>query len=269
MRTVTSPDGTAIAFDQSGRGPALILVGGALSDRSAALPLAGLLAPHYTVIGYDRRGRGDSGDRPPYSVAREVEDIQALIAAAGGSAYLFGHSSGAALALEAAGWPSGLVEKLALYEPPFIVDDSRPPVPHDFAAQMIRLLESGRRGDMVELFMLKGVSVPAEFIASMRQQQSWPAMETMAHTLIYDIAVMGDSQAGHPLPDAWIERAASITAPTLVMAGGASPAWLHNAAQAAAQAIPGAQQRILEGQTHGVAPDVLAAALMEFFKPWT
>jgi pimeloyl-ACP methyl ester carboxylesterase len=266
MRKVTSQDGTIIAFDRSGRGTPVILVGGALSDRSAAEPLAALLAPHCTVFRYDRRGRGDSGDTAPYAVVHEVEDIQALIAAAGGSASLFGHSSGAALALEAASRLSGQVKKLVLYEPPFIVDDSRPPVPDDFAAQLDRRLASGSRGDMVELFMLKGVDVPAEFIAPMRQQLSWPAMEAMAHTLLYDVAVMGDSQAGHPLPAYLVERSASITAPTLVMAGGASPAWLHNAARAIAQAIPGARYRILKGQTHGASPEVLAPLLVEFFK---
>jgi pimeloyl-ACP methyl ester carboxylesterase len=265
MRTVTSRDGTTIAFDQSGQGPALILVGGALSDRSAAVPLAELLALHYTVIGYDRRGRGDSGDMPPYAVAREVEDIRALIAAAGGSAFLFGHSSGAALALEATCRLPGVIEKLALYEPPFIVNDSRPPLPDDFVAQLNRLLAAGRRGDMVELFMLRGVGVPAEFIAPMRQQPSWPGMEAMAHTLTYDLTILEDSQAGHPLPAELVVRAASITVPTLVMAGVASPAWLHHAAKATVQAIPGAQLRLLEGQTHGAAPDVLAPALEEFF----
>lgn len=265
MRTVTSRDGTTIAFDHSGQGPALILVGGAMSDRSAVVPVAKLLAPHYTVIGYDRRGRGDSGDTPPYAVAREVEDIQALIAASGGSAFLFGHSSGAVLALEATCRLPGVIKKLALYEPPFIVDDSRPSPPDDFVAQLNRLLAAGQRGDMVEFFMLKGVGVPAEFIASMRQQPSWPGMEAIAHTLMYDLAIMEYSQTGHPLPAELVVRVASITAPTLVMAGGASPDWLHNAAKAIVQAIPGAQLRLLEGQTHGAAPDVLAPALEEFF----
>jgi pimeloyl-ACP methyl ester carboxylesterase len=265
MRTVTSQDGTSIAFDQSGQGPAVILVGGALSDRSAALPLAALLASRFTMIGYDRRGHGDSGDTPPYTIGREVEDIQALIAAAGGSAFLFGHSSGAALALEATCRLPGVIEKLALYEPPFIVDDSRPPVPDGFVTQLNHLLATGRRGDVVELFMLKGVGVPPEFIAPMRQQPSWPAMEAMAHTLIYDITLMGDSQAGHPLPAELVVRAASIIVPTLVMVGGASPAWLHNAAKATAQAISGAQLRLLEGQTHGAAPEMIAPVLEEFF----
>src|SRR5512137_163645 len=147
MQKVTSKDGTAIAFDKTGQGPAIILVGGALSDRSAAVPLASLLAPHFTVFAYDRRGRGDSGDTAPYAVEREVEDIDALIDTAGGSAFVFGHSSGAVLALEAARGLSHKIPRLALYEPPFIVDDSRPPMPEDFRARLQGLLAEGRRGD--------------------------------------------------------------------------------------------------------------------------
>src|SRR5947199_7629740 len=135
MRKVRSKDGTAIAFDQSGDGPAIILVGGAMSTQSASMPLAALLAPHFTVFAYDRRGRGDSGDTAPYAVEREVEDLQALIGEAGGSAYVFGHSSGAALALEAAARGSSIT-KLALYEAPYIVDDSRAAVPGDIVDQM-------------------------------------------------------------------------------------------------------------------------------------
>ncbi|MCL4499999.1 MAG: alpha/beta hydrolase, partial [Chloroflexi bacterium] len=148
MNRATSKDGTSIAFDKTGQGQPLVLVSGALSDRSAASTLAPLLAPHFTVFAYDRRGRGDSGDTPPYAVEREVEDIDTIIKQAGAPVFLFGHSSGAVLALEAAA--SGLaVKKLAIYEPPFIVDDTRSPQSRDFAARIDALISAGRRGDAV------------------------------------------------------------------------------------------------------------------------
>jgi len=254
---VRSSDGTIIAFEKSGNGPAIILVGGALSDRSAGAPLAALLAPRFTVFSYDRRGRGDSGDTAPYAVEREVEDLAALIREAGGSAFVFGHSSGAALALEAAA--HGLaVTKLALYEPPFIVDDSRPRVLEDFPARLAGLLAAGRRGDAVGLFMTEAVEAPAEMVDQMRQTPMWPAMEALAHTLMYDITIMGDNS----LPT---ERAASVTVPTLVVDGGESPAWARNAVRALADALPAARRRTLEGQTHGVVPEAIAPVLEGFF----
>jgi pimeloyl-ACP methyl ester carboxylesterase len=260
MRTVTSKDGTTIAFDQSGTGPAVIFVGGALSERSAGVPLAALLAPHFTVFSYDRRGRGDSGDTAPYAVEREIEDIAALIQEAGGSASLYGMSSGAALALEAAnhGPP---VTKLALYEPPFIVDDTRQPIPQDYVTHLGELASSGRRGMAVEYFMAKAVEVPAEMLAQMRQTPMWPAMEQLAHTLAYDGAVMGGNMAGKPFPP---RQWAAVTMPTLVMDGGDSPTWMHNAVQALAEVLPNARRHTLEGQTHAVTPEVLAPVLTEF-----
>lgn len=261
MQTVTSNDGTTIAFDRSGTGPAVILVGGALSERSAGIPLATRLAPHFTVFAYDRRGRGDSGDTQPYAVEREIEDIAALIQQAGGSAFIFGMSSGAALALEAAN--RGLaITKLALYEPPFIVDDARKPIPSDYVPHLGALARSGRRGDAVEYFMANAVEVPADMVAQMRQSPMWPAMEALAHTLAYDGAIMGDNMSGKPLsPGQW----ADVTIPTLVMDGGGSPVWMHNAAQAVAAILPNARRLTLEGQTHAVNPDVLAPALKAFF----
>jgi len=261
MATVNSSDGTTIAFERSGEGPPLILVDGALSYREgggSSRPLAARLAQRFTVYSYDRRGRGESGDTAPYAVEREVEDIQALIRECGGSAYVYGISSGAALALEAAACGTG-VTKLALYEPPFIVDDSRPSLPQDFATQLTELLSSGRRGDAVELFMTKAAEVPVEVVAQMRHAPFWPAVEAVAHTLIYDTTIMGDNNA---LPT---ERVASVTVPTLVIDGGASPMWMRNAAQAVADALPNAQRRTLAGQTHDVAPEALAPVLEEFF----
>src|SRR5229473_8283721 len=188
MRKVISKDGTPIAFDQSGQGPAIILVAGATATRLAEASLAAALAPHFTVFAYDRRGRGDSGDTAPYSVEREVEDIEALIKEAGGSAFVFGISSGAALALEAAN--RGLaIRQLALYEAPFIVDDSRPPIPNDFLARLDELISSKRRGDAVRLFM-KLVGVPGIFILLMRFMPAWSKLTAVAHTIAYDITIV-------------------------------------------------------------------------------
>lgn len=265
LRTTKSRDGTSIAFDQSGQGPALILVASALADRSGAARLAGLLAGHFTVINYDRRGRGASGDTLPYAVDREIEDIEALIDHAGGSAFLFGSSSGAVLAIEAAARLPAKVVKLAVYEPPFIVDDTRPPVPSDFLARVTDLVASGRRGDAVEYFMTEGVRVPAESVASMRNLPMWAGLEKLAHTLPYDAAIMRDTQAGRPLP---ARRWVSATPRALVIDGGRSDAFLRNAAQAIAGVLPRAQRRTLPGQDHGVvarAPGTLAPVLMEFY----
>ena len=257
---MTSKDGTALAFDRSGEGPPVVVVGGALSTRSAAEPLAGLLAPSFTVYAYDRRGRGDSGDTPPYAVEREVEDIQALIEEAGGSAFAFGHSSGGALALEAAARTLGIT-KLAVYEPPFIVDSSRPPLPDDSVERLTELASTGRRGDAVEYFMETGVGMPPEAIAAMKDAPFWPALEAVAHTLPYDMRVMGDNLSGKPLQ---ADRWASLTIPTLVIDGGASPPWLGNAAQGLVDVLPEARRRTIEGQTHDVDPTLLAPVLEEF-----
>jgi pimeloyl-ACP methyl ester carboxylesterase len=257
MKTVTSKDGTAIAFDRSGAGLPIIFVGGAFTDRMAVAPVAALLAPHFTVFAYDRRGLGSSGDTAPYAVEREIEDIEALIAEAGGSAFVFGHSSGAALALEAAA--HGLaITKLVLYEPPFIVEGSRPRPREDFTAQLAELIASGRRGDAVELFLTEAVEVPGDTVAQMRNAPAWPALEAMAHTLIYNMAIMGDFSVP-------TERVASVTARTLVLDGGESPAWARRAVQAVVDALPNAQRRTLAGQTHGAAPEILAPVLEEFF----
>jgi pimeloyl-ACP methyl ester carboxylesterase len=262
MNTVFSNDGTPIAFDRSGSGPALILVDGALCYRASGpmKPLAALLSQHFTVFTYDRRGRGDSGDRPPYSVEREVEDIDALINEAGGTAFVYGISSGAALALEAArrGLP---ITKLALYEAPFIVDDSHPPIADDFLPRLNALVAEGRRGDAVRLF-LKLVGLPAIVITLMRFLPAWSKLTAVAHTLPYDITIVKGYQTGKPLPaTAW----ASIAAPTLVGIGGKSPAWMRTAMHALAGVLPNATLSTLEGQTHMVGAKALAPVLVEFF----
>jgi len=267
MRTVISKDGTPIAFDQSGQGSALILVAGALTTRAAWTPLAAGLAPHFSVFAYDRRGRGESGNTAPYAVEREVEDLDALINEAGGAAFVFGHSSGAVLALEAARLLPTKITKLAVYEPPFIIDDSRPPAPEDFAQHLTLLVSSGRRDKAVESFMTE-VGTPAEMVAQMRQSPMWPGLEEVAHTLAYDITIIGNTQRGDPLP---LRKWASVTVPTLVMDGTVffgrreSHVFLHHGAQELATILPHAQRRTLEGQDHGPADDVLAPALKEFF----
>jgi pimeloyl-ACP methyl ester carboxylesterase len=261
MQKVTSKDGTQIAYDRTGRGKPLIIVNGATADRQASGELAQLLAPHFSVIAYDRRGRGDSGDTQPYAVAREIEDIDALIGAAGGESFLMGHSSGAALALEAAA--HGLaVSKLAMYEAPYIVDHSRPMLPGDYVQHLNTLIAEGKRGDAVEYFMTAAVGIPKEMVAGMRQMPMWPGLEKVAHTIAYDGAVMGDTMSGKPLAAG---RWAGAKMPVLVMDGGASEEWMHNATQNLVRILPNARYRSLPGQTHAAAPDVIVPVLIEFF----
>lgn len=259
---VLSKDRTLIAFTKTGQGPSLILVDGAMCYRSfGPMPkLAPLLEPLFTVYTYDRRGRGESGDSRPYEVAREVEDIEALINEAGGSAYVFGISSGAALALEAAN--SGLaIPRLALYEAPFIVDDSHPPLADDYVERLESLISQGRRSDAVKMFM-KTVGMPAILVAIMPIVPGWSKLKAVAHTLPYDMTIMAEGQRGRPFPP---RRWASVTMPTLVMDGGKSPAWMRNSAQALTASLPNGKRCTLDGQTHMVKPKTLAPALQEFF----
>lgn len=262
METAVSKDGTVIAFDRVGEGTPLILVGGATTTRADVAPLAAALAPHFAVFNYDRRGRGESGDTPPYAVAREVEDIAAMIGAAGGSALVFGHSSGAILALEAARALGSKITKLAVYEPPFIVDDSRPPLPRDYVARLDALIAQNRRSEAVALLMTEAAGVPAEFVAQMRDTPMWAASETVAHTIAYDGAIVGDTMSSSPAP---LRKFAAVTIPTLVLDGGASPASMHHGAQALVDVLPDARLHTLPGQDHGPAPDVLVPVLSKFF----
>ncbi len=276
MKTVTSKDGTTIAYDQSGTGPALILVTGALGVRSEGMQTSfvDLLAQHFTVINYDRRGRGDSGDTLPYATEREIEDIEALIDAVGGKAYVYGLSSGAILALEAARMLPTKITKLAMYEPPFIIDDSRPPVPQDYVEQLNAATAAGRPGDAVEIFMTKALLIPGEFVQMMStatmgdifaegvKPPDWSDMEKVAHTLAYDGMIIKAFTAGKPLPP---KRWASFTSPTLVIVGGNSEPFFHDGAQALVDDMPNAQRRILEGQDHAVSPMALAPVLIDFF----
>jgi pimeloyl-ACP methyl ester carboxylesterase len=267
MQTARSADGTTIAFDRSGQGPALILVAAASATRMAQAGLAAALAPDFTVFAYDRRGRGDSGDTLPYAVEREVEDLDALIDEAGGSAFVFGHSSGAVLALEAARLRPGKISKLAVYEAPFIIDDSRPPTPPDFLSRLNGLLAAGDREGAVVLWN-RNIGLPDEMIAGMRGSPWWPGLLAVAHTLPYDMTIMGDTQSGSSFP---LGKWANVSAPTLVMDGTLflgrenGHGWMRHGADELTRILPNGQRRTLEGQDHGPADDVLAPALKEFF----
>ncbi|GAA4530165.1 alpha/beta fold hydrolase [Amycolatopsis samaneae] len=255
--TVTSADGTTIAFDRRGSGAPVILVGGAFNDRTTVAGLAEVL-DGYTTIAYDRRGRGGSGDAGEYRVEREVEDLAALIERAGGSAHVFGHSSGAILALTAArhGLPIG---RLAVYEPPFVVDDSRPRPADDLVDRVRAALDAGDRDEAVTLFLVEGTDTPAEVVAGMKSAPVWGWFTGLAHTLPYDLTICGP---GNRLPG-WLGE---ITVPTLVIGGGASPAWMPAGARAAAEAVPGGVYHTLEGQAHGVLqhPKTLLPLLTDF-----
>jgi hypothetical protein len=254
MQTVTSADGTTIAFDQLGAGTPLVLVAGAACDRAVDAALAQALAAHFTVLNYDRRGRGDSTDTLPHAVQRDIEDLEILLAAAGGSAVVVGLSSGAALAAlaAAAGLP---ITHLVMWEPPFRLDADGRRAALEYGEKTRALLADGRRGDALALFMTI-VGLPPEAIAGARQSPYWAQGESLAPTLAYDAAVMGDGS----IP---VERYAEITVPTAVLAGGAGPDWFRDAGRAAAAAVRGATYGELAGQTHDVAPDVLAAAVRE------
>jgi pimeloyl-ACP methyl ester carboxylesterase len=262
MNRVQSKDGTSIAYDRVGSGPVLIMVTGAIAKRADAATVASKLCLHFTVFTYDRRGRGDSGDTLPYAVAREIEDLNAIIAEAGGSAFVFGHSSGAVLALEAARALGSAIPKLAVYEPPILVDDSRARLPENYLAHLKELVAAGRRAEAVEYHMRVGVGVPDAAIAAMRQQPSWKSMEAVAHTLVYDNTIVADTMSGKPLSR---EHWAAITVPTLVMVGEKSPKFFQTGTQALAHILPHAQRRSYAGQSHGVADDVLVPALVAFF----
>ena len=256
MDTVTSADGSPIAYDRYGDGPPLITAAGAFCPRATTDPLARALAAQFTVLNYDRRGRGDSGDTAPYAVEREIEDLAALIAAAGGSAAVFGHSSGATLALKAAA--SGLpITHLVLYEPPFNPDDSFPRLPAGLAGELAGLVADGRRGDAVELYQTRAIGMPEPVVAQLRNAPFRPVLEAIAHTLAYDAAVIGDRS----LPAAML---GAITIPALVITGEQSPPFLTGAAKAAAAALPAGQLAVLPGQTHDINPEATAPVIARF-----
>jgi pimeloyl-ACP methyl ester carboxylesterase len=261
MDTVTSKDGTTIAFDAQGDGPALILVDGAMTTRSSGSKpeLAKLLAQHFTVYSYDRRGRGDSGDTKPYAVEREIEDIDSLIEEAGGSAFLFGHSSGGCLALDATVRLGDRVKKLAMYEAPYNDDPEAQKAWGEYLKNLTEALASDRRGDAIALFMTL-VGVPAAEIEGMRRSPFWSGMEAIAPTLAYDHTGILGQDASIPA-----ERAAHVRVPTLVMNGGKGAPFMLETAKTLSRTIPAAKLRTLDGQAHNVQPEALAPVLVEFF----
>jgi pimeloyl-ACP methyl ester carboxylesterase len=264
MNTVTSKDGTQIAYDKKGQGPALILIDGALCYRGfGPMPgLAELLAPNFTVYTYDRRGRGQSSNGMPYTLDREIEDIDALIQAAGGTAYLYGISSGACLALETALKLGPKVAKLAMYEPPYNAQPGAMEQWKQYRKQLDQALSEGRRGDAVVLFM-KLVGTPEDAVSGMRNSPMWPMFEAVAPTLAHDADDIGRDRS------APVDRAARLEVPTLVMDGGANLTmmpFMHDSATKLTKAIPHAQHRTLEGQTHDVKAEVIAPVLVEFFR---
>jgi pimeloyl-ACP methyl ester carboxylesterase len=262
MSRVTSKDGTSIAYDRQGSGPAVVLVGGGLVDPATGragrwenAPLATELAARFTVYNYDRRGRADSGDTLPYAVEREVEDVEALVAEAGGPVHLYGVSSGGALALEAAA--AGLaVDKLAVYEVPYFIGEEAARRWRDYVEQLGAVLAKGRRGDAVELFMWVAGSSEGD-VAGARSSPMWPGLEAIAHTLAYDAACLGDGQPPTP-------RLATVTQPTLVATGGGDD-FFEQAADAIAASTPHAERQILEGQSHVADPKAVAQVLERFF----
>lgn len=258
METVRSKDGTLIAFDSVGKGPVVILVSGAFIDRSHNfnVELSKFLSAKFSVINYDRRGRGNSGNTTPYAVQREIEDLEALIRLAGGSAYVLGVSSGAVLAMQAVkfGLP---IAKLALFEPPFMVNEAdRPPVDHE--QQLNRFIAAGQRVEATKYFMTKVMGMPAIVPLLMRLTPYWPRSVALAHTLPYESAIMRDFS----LPE---DLLVEIQVPTLVLGGSKSARPLRDAVWAVAEKIPNAEGQLLEGQAHNIAPKVLATAVEKFF----
>jgi pimeloyl-ACP methyl ester carboxylesterase len=262
MSIVDSADGTRIAYERTGEGPPLIIVDGALCHRAQgpSRPMAAELAGEFTVFTYDRRGRGESGESGEISVEREVEDIEALVKQAGGTAALFGASSGAVLALEAASRGIG-VGKLAMYEPPVIVDDAHRPLPEDWVPALDALVAQGQHGEAVRRFM-RFVDVPGFGIAIMRLLPVWSKLKALAPSMRYDFAFMHELQRGRPLPRT---RWSTASQPTLVADGGKSPAWMRHGCQQMSEVLPNATYRTVPGQTHMVKATALAPVLREFF----
>jgi pimeloyl-ACP methyl ester carboxylesterase len=250
MQLARSVDGTDIAFDRSGDGPPLVLVGGAFQDRSSMKMLATGLRDTFTVYEYDRRGRGDSGNTLPYAVEREVEDLAAVIEAAGEPAFVFGQSSGGALALEAAARGVS-IRALVVNEPPYATGPSS-----DFAESLEKLVEDGRPTQATAAF-LELIGTPPTAIAEMQAGPHWPRMEAFAPTLSYEVRLCNNGE----LP---ADRLVEVSASTLVLAGEMSPAWAHEGARAIAHDVPDGRARVLAGQGHKVADDILASVLKEF-----
>ncbi|HSX28246.1 MAG TPA: alpha/beta hydrolase [Candidatus Saccharimonadales bacterium] len=261
MHTVQSKDGTTIAYDKTGQGPALILVPAAFMDRQEYKGFIPELSDHFTVYNYDRRGRGDSGDTQPYSTQREVEDLAAVIETAGGEAYIYGQSSGAALTLLAASSGIGIT-KIAVFEPPFSTGKGERELPAGAPKHLMDLMAKDKWSDTMEYFLTKLVGIPAPAVAGMKSQPMWEGMRKFAHSLPYDAALTAGPAGDFLVPKAEL---AKIKIPTIAIDGGASWGWILETTKAVADAIDGAQYRTLPGQDHGVDPKVIAPVLIEFF----
>jgi hypothetical protein len=261
MPTVTSADGTTIAYEKTGTGPAVIVVDGAMCSRALgpSRGYAQALADRHTTYIYDRRGRGDSGNTLPWHADREIDDLAAVLQAAGGTAALLGTSSGAVLAADAANRLDGITA-LALYEPPFIVDNTREPRDATFTEDTQALIDRGDRSGALSKFMTH-VGMPRIVLAVMKLSPPWRKLKTVAPTLPYDLAILGDTGRGKPLdPTRWD----AITAPALVMDGGKSPQYMRNGAKALSEALPKAEYRTLPGQTHVVKTSALIPVVKQF-----
>jgi pimeloyl-ACP methyl ester carboxylesterase len=257
METVRSKDGTVLAYDRAGSGPPLILVGGALNDRQNTAELARLLAPYATVFNYDRRGRGDSGDTPPYAVQNELDDLATMIEVAGGSAMLFAHCTAGMLALEAVerGLP---ITRLALYEPPYIMGESELRLTEEFKALLTKHLEEGEPGEAVAHFLVRTVGFPPEAVPKFRQMPIWPNLEKLAVTLPYDVTLAADNWMP---PRDQLDR---VTLPTLLIYGTASPDWQIDSVKALTEYLPNSDCKVLEGHNHDLEAEAVAPVLQEF-----
>ncbi|OLT19118.1 hydrolase [Actinomadura sp. CNU-125] len=256
MEEVISRDGTRIAYERSGDGPPVIIVGGAFADRNTGAALAEALAAHFTVVTYDRRGRGASGDTPPYAVEREIEDLEALNEALGGSAALYGNSSGGCLALEVAA--RNPLPRVAVFEPPYRFDEGPRPDP-ELRERLERLASEGRRAETVEHFLTAAMNIPPQGVEHMRQMPMWPGLEAISHTLPYDAALVGDRS--------WpADRMAGLKSPALVIASTASAPWLRHTAEKAAEALPAGEHASVDGPPHDAGPDELEPVLVPFLR---
>jgi pimeloyl-ACP methyl ester carboxylesterase len=250
MNTLTSADGTTIAYDRAGSGPAIVFVAGAFNLRATLAPLADALAGEFTVVTYDRRARGDSGNTKPWSIERETEDLDALIAEVGGRAHVFGFSSGAILALHAAAHGSP-VDRVVCYEPPYLFGEGNAP---DLPDRLAALVDAGRTADAVVLFQLEGIRLPAEMVDTIRRTPMFPALEAMAQSVVYDSSI---STGATPPAD--------LANSVLVLHGSKSWPVLGEAAAKTAAALPaGRHLEVAGGLNHTIEPEVVGPVVAEF-----
>ena len=252
MEKVVSKDGTELAYDVTGSGPALVLVAGGFTDRSRYVQDAEALSAAFTVVNYDRRGRGDSGDTLPYAVEREWEDLDAVRSATG-ARFACAYSSGSMVLLQA-GLP---FEKQAVMEPPFRVEGA-PPAPERYIERLQEFVDAGNPGGAAELFMVEAVGQPKEVVDQIRQTPMWAGLEAIAHTLVYDGLQMGDSAVP-------VELLASVEVPTLALYSNASPDWLKDSVRQAAAALPHGKLEGHDGTFHTLPPETLARVLEGYF----